>query len=77
MKKFFLLFCFLFSIAFYTKATKQSVQDSLVNLLNTKSTTTEKKFLLYDELLMQLTRSDKNLMEEYTQEAIAFAAVHT
>lgn len=73
MKKSFLLFCILFSIAFYTKATKQSVQDSLLNLLNTQSITTEKKFLLYDELLMQLTRSDKNLMEEYTQEAIAFA----
>jgi two-component system, NarL family, sensor kinase len=73
MKKFFLLFCFLFSIAICTKATKQSVQDSLVNLLNTQSTTTERKLLLYDELLMQLTRSDKNLMEEYTQEAIAFA----
>ncbi len=76
MKKSILLFCFLFSIAFYTNASKQSVQDSLVNLLNSQSTTLEKKLLLYDELLMQLTRFDKILMEEYTQQAISFAKKH-
>jgi two-component system NarL family sensor kinase len=54
-------------------AANNGMLDSLLNELKNKQNNTEASLKLYDELLMHLTRSEKELMEKYTQEAIDFA----